>query len=328
MKKPVFLVLPVTYRCNCRCKMCSIWTKQAEVKDIPVELLEKVFQEPILAENLRYVNLTGGEPFLRPDLQDLVDLFIRTCGKMESFTIASNGMLPEQIERQTRKILSKLPKHVSAYWSFSLDGPRGIHDEIRGREGCFDSLMDSVRRLKPLKELHPKFDLGFNATIGHLNFKHVHEIQQISDELGIGVGYTTANVVDAYIDSARSPHDFALHEEDKSELISFFRGLDQKYPNPYWRMVVHMLRGGHRTLTCLARQQGVLIDGDGSVYHCGQSSRLALGNIYEKPFREIWHSVQARKVSFKIWKECRNCLTNCYPAETWRDHLRKLIRRG
>ena len=327
MKPPLFLVFPITYHCNCKCKMCTIWEKQATIPDIPLDLLDRIFSEPLLAGHLKYINLTGGEPFLRKDLIDLVKMFIRNIRNIESFTIATNGLLSDGVVDKTLEILQLLPAHVSTYWSLSLDGPKEIHDEIRGREGCFDAVVETAKRLKQLKEKFPKFDLGFNTTISRFNYRHIREIQRIGEELGVGVGYTTANVVDTFIDSAHSAYDFALRPEEKLELVEFFKELDHKWPNPYWKMVVHMLHGGKRTLTCLARQQGVLIDGDGSVYHCGQSSTLALGNIYRQDFQSIWNGWQARKVSWKIWKECRVCLTNCYPAETWKDHLKKLFQK-
>ncbi len=327
MKKPLFLVFPITYTCNCRCRMCTIWERQASVPDIPLDRLETLFSEPILADNIRHVNLTGGEPFLRKDLVELSRMFARRCTRMETFTLASNGMVPELIHDRSEEILSLLPPGVNSYWSFSLDGPRDTHDLIRGREGCFDKLMRTIELIRPFREKYPTFSFGFNATISRFNFRQVEEIQKVADDLGVGVGYTTANVVDTFIGSAASQHDFALREEEKAELVTFFQSLNNRYPNPYWEMVVHMLQGGQRTQSCLARQQGVLLDGDGAVYHCGQSSELFLGNIYEQTFEEIWNGARARDVARRISRECDVCLTNCYPARKWRDQLRDILRR-
>ncbi len=69
MKKislPTDASIIVTYRCQMRCKMCNIWQFPTdESKEISPKDIEKI-------SNLKFINITGGEPFQRKDIEDIV----------------------------------------------------------------------------------------------------------------------------------------------------------------------------------------------------------------------------------------------------------------
>ena len=66
INSPTDMCIIVTYRCPMQCQMCNIWQnptdKNKEITPSEIEKLQKV----------KFINITGGEPFIREDLEDIV----------------------------------------------------------------------------------------------------------------------------------------------------------------------------------------------------------------------------------------------------------------
>lgn len=66
MSKKLNGTVIVTYRCNARCNMCSRYQAPSKAEEeISVETIRKL-------PPMYFTNITGGEPFLREDLKDIV----------------------------------------------------------------------------------------------------------------------------------------------------------------------------------------------------------------------------------------------------------------
>ena len=89
------IAIILTYRCNSRCSMCNVWKNPSlPEEEVSLETLAKI------PDNIGTINLTGGEPTLRRDLGEIVDLLYP---KAQKFEISSNGLLPEKIEPIIKK---------------------------------------------------------------------------------------------------------------------------------------------------------------------------------------------------------------------------------
>ena len=94
---PIDCVLAVTYKCNSRCTMCDIW-KLKENSNLELDYYKK------LPKTLRDINVSGGEPFLRQDLVQLIKILRKTYPKAK-MVISSNGFLTDLIKEKMREIL-------------------------------------------------------------------------------------------------------------------------------------------------------------------------------------------------------------------------------
>ena len=65
---PFSVVVSISYRCNSKCRTCDVWRKPND--DMTVEEWDKVFAG--LGRTPFYITFTGGEPFLRKDLDEMV----------------------------------------------------------------------------------------------------------------------------------------------------------------------------------------------------------------------------------------------------------------
>ncbi len=140
-KKRRRIILAVTNLCNSKCKTCSMW-KNKKRTELSLEELEK-FANTNLFKEARFLSITGGEPFLRKDIDKIVNL-LRSKNPKLHITILTNALLPEIIEEKVQK----MPKDVLITLSFN--GKEQVHDETRGVKGNFKKLLQTIEILKRL----------------------------------------------------------------------------------------------------------------------------------------------------------------------------------
>ncbi|HDI02547.1 MAG TPA: radical SAM protein, partial [Candidatus Aenigmarchaeota archaeon] len=158
LTEPYKLTFAITYKCNSRCVTCGIWKKK-ERNELTTEEIKRIFEHISPA----WVNLTGGEPFLRTDLREIASF----AGKAYMLNLTTNGILVDRILKVSEKI-SKLgfPKFVVVV---SLDGPEKIHDKIRGVKGNWKKAVETFLGLKELERKRRNFKTFFGYTISKYN---------------------------------------------------------------------------------------------------------------------------------------------------------------
>jgi MoaA/NifB/PqqE/SkfB family radical SAM enzyme len=124
------LFLFVTSRCNSLCRTCFYFDKLNSKDDLTT------------APPFRKLWLSGGEPFLREDLAEIVQLFARNNG-VRNVNLPTNGLLPEKIFRIMDRMLELCPG-ISIDLNFSLDGLAGTHDSIRGVPHNFERTLATI----------------------------------------------------------------------------------------------------------------------------------------------------------------------------------------
>ena len=139
---PYRLLFFLTDRCNCRCQTCSIW-KQPPRPELRLSEIEQVLGNA--SAYLRWLHLSGGEMFLRPDIEDVFSLVasLRVLGILQFVT---NATIPERVIRCAEiAAASSIPRIVV---TLSLDGIGEDHDRRRGVPGLFEKLIRLYRELK------------------------------------------------------------------------------------------------------------------------------------------------------------------------------------
>ena len=158
---PVQIINYVTSRCNLRCAHCFYkdTLNDPDPGEMKLDLLNKTTKEigPVL-----WYSLAGGEPFIRKDLVELVGLIKKNC-RPKVFSFPTNGWYSEKTYKDTMKILQSDPKGNFILF-FSLDGPKKIHDKIRGK-GSYDRVKKTFDNLKKLQKLYKNLYLNFIITV-------------------------------------------------------------------------------------------------------------------------------------------------------------------
>jgi len=153
---PEFIIAFVTERCNLKCEHCFFWREV----DAPGETMTAGEWRRIARQigSPAMIGLTGGEPFLREDLDEIAVAFA-TEARPLGLQITSNGFLPARIEAITRKILQGAPELRFAV-SISIDGPAAVHDRIRALPGSWERAAETLDRLVRLRAAQPRLKVA------------------------------------------------------------------------------------------------------------------------------------------------------------------------
>ena len=161
------ITLIVTQRCNAKCMMCNSHENPTRPEDeMGSEVMEKL-------PEAKFIQITGGEPFLRKDIEDIVRILIKKAGRV---MINTNGYYTEKITELCRNY-PQLAMRVS------IDGSREMHDRIRGIP-IYDKAMETIRELK---EIGVK-DLGISFTLQESNYKEMIPLYRKAEDLGVDFG--------------------------------------------------------------------------------------------------------------------------------------------
>jgi hypothetical protein len=138
--RPQALSLELTRRCIARCLMCNIWQTPSDLPELSAAEWLEVLASPMLGD-LRELDVTGGEPFLRPDL---VELFEGICrlkpdrfSRLSSIAVTTNGFLTDRILSDVKALFPALERQgIGLVFAFGLDAVGPLHDRIRGFPGA------------------------------------------------------------------------------------------------------------------------------------------------------------------------------------------------
>ncbi len=180
LSKPYKINFAITYRCQSRCLTCNIWkTKPSNELELS-EIIEFAQKNPYF----KWIGLTGGEPFLRSDITEIVEAFANNSKDLYLVTIPTNSLTDKDfVLRKLENILNLgIPKVVV---TLSLDGYRELHDKIRGVPGNFDKVMALAKAFAELKKKYSNFHFEFGYTISKYNLGQLEKTYQaVNNELG------------------------------------------------------------------------------------------------------------------------------------------------
>jgi MoaA/NifB/PqqE/SkfB family radical SAM enzyme len=167
---PFSLVVSVSFRCNSRCRTCGVWRKAND--DMSVDEWRQVFAR--LGHAPFYLTFTGGEPFLRADLHEVVIAGAELC-RPGVVTIPTNGLLTRRIVDQVDQICAAAPRSQIGI-NLSLDGIGEEHDDLRGVPGNWDRALATWEGLKGLQVKHRNLVLSVHTVVSRFNTGRIRDI--------------------------------------------------------------------------------------------------------------------------------------------------------
>jgi uncharacterized Fe-S cluster-containing radical SAM superfamily protein len=186
---PTTAVVAVTDRCDARCVMCDIW-QRAGGPGLPPGAYRR------LPSSLRVVNLTGGEPFLRPDLAEVVIAVRQACPQARQI-LSTNGLALPLI-RHLAPSLARIDPALAV--RVSIDGLGALHDRLRGVPGAY------ARALQALDSFQQAgiSDLGISMTLMADNVEETVAVYNLAEELGIEFSLTLVSESPIYYGLGKS----------------------------------------------------------------------------------------------------------------------------
>lgn len=310
MKNRLHGSIIVTYRCNARCNMCDVWhypTRASE--EIGLEVIKKL-------PDMFFTNITGGEPFLRQDLPEIVEVLRE---KSKRIVISTNGFF-------TDRIISLCRKFPDLGIRISLEGLQKANDEIRGIPEGFDRAM---RTLLQLREMGVK-DIGFGMTVQDLNAKDLVYLYDLAEALGYE--FATATLHNSHyfhkLDNKIENKDMVIGEFERLIKRLLASGRPKNWLRAYFNHgLINYIKGNPRLLACEMGQDGFFLDPTGDILACnGMDEKQPMGNLKEQSWDDIWNSEKAKKVRQMV-KDCsKNCwmIGSAAPA-IWHHPLKPIL---
>lgn len=247
---------------------------------------------------MRLLSITGGEPFIREDLKDIIDIVHPKCRRI---LISTNGFF-------TERIVSLAHKYKDIAFRISMEGLPKTNDEQRGTRDGFDH---ALRTILMLKEAGVR-DVGINITVTDRNAGDLYELYVMAKR--IGVQFSTSIVHNGF-----SYHKFDNAITQKEDIINAFRQLikaqlNTHKPKDWFRAyinygIINHVNGKKRLLPCIMGQDKFLCEPWGDIKPCNIMDET-MGNITEDSFEAIWHSKQAAEVREKL----KICDKECWQA--------------
>jgi MoaA/NifB/PqqE/SkfB family radical SAM enzyme len=311
---PPVLHFLVNSVCELRCQHCFFW-RDLEDRSIVDLSLDEVRRIAASMDDVFYLVLAGGEPYLRPDLFEIVETFVRG-NALARLVVISDGWGTERILATAGRILEAFPDlHFTA--CTSIDGLEPVHDEIRGRAGSFARAVATVERLKALKPRFPQLAVQTLTTYMSLNERHVDALYDwLRDELRpdkIGLNLIRQD--------PRNPATKAVDLRGYERLThriaadTFAGRLSNRYPGDAGAVtaidllmhdiVARTARTGGCQLTCQAGVETGVLYSDGRLATC--EILEPLGNLRDCGYdvRALWHGRAADRLRREIRDGCR-----------------------
>ncbi len=320
---PVSIIHFVTSRCNLRCEHC-FYKETLDLKD-PGEQdllqLEKTTREigPVL-----WYALGGGEPFLRNDLHDIHRIIMQNCQPM-MISIPTNGWYTEKTYINTLRMLQQMQRGALTI-QISVDGPKTIHDAIRG-DDSWQHLLKTWQKLKELQRIYPQLSLGIITVVNHTNYLSYPDfIDEITDtfqpnQISINLIRDTENrnaevphtVLDAY-KSAIERYEWHIQHKTLTAFGYLGGAIVRAKESVQKELIYRVMRFNEFVTPCTAGALTYVIWEDGRVNACEMLPDTVgniIGNNPENNFSTIVKNEKSDILRKKIVAEECKCSYEC-----------------
>jgi len=313
---PIQFTFFITNKCNSNCEYC-FYDKTKERRLLNLREIDMISKS--INGNLLWLLLSGGEPFLHPDIEKICRIFY-VNNKPSYITIPTNGFLEEVIIEKVKLILKRCPKSLVTI-KISIDGIGDVHDELRGLKGSYERAMRTLRHLITLKNDFENLSVGVNSVYFSKNendslalYNKLREMQGLdsvthslirgsirSDFKDIDrLKYQSfVNFINSDIDKIiRSNKDMIFRQKLAADIM-------------HKEIILDVLKTNKRQIPCYAGKIAIVLTEDGTLYPCELLSS-SYGNLrdYNYNIYQILKTNRAHSIN-KIIKSSCNICDNC-----------------
>jgi AdoMet-dependent heme synthase len=317
-----FIQWHLTERCNLRCRHC--YQEGYGGEELPLSEIIGIIQDlSAMIDDWsdtyeiafkRSFNVTGGEPFLRADLFDILDVM---GDHGFDLYLLTNGILIDRFKAEKMAALGVKGVQVS------LEGPEEIHDKIRG-QGSFRSSLEGLRHL-----VAADIPVTLNLTLSRLNADFIDRMVELAKAAGVrrlgfsrlvpsgkGLGLLPEMLGGEEVEAIY--RQILSQKPEGLEIVTGDPVASQMAFSPFHEDLGDIPLGG-----CAAGVSGLTILADGTITPCRRMP-IAIGNIRKNTLRELWvtspvleklrdkSSYQGKCGQCLRWAACRGCRAIAY----------------
>ncbi|MDE1868457.1 MAG: radical SAM protein [Candidatus Micrarchaeota archaeon] len=301
LDKPYKLNFATTYWCQSRCLTCNIWQMKPK-NELRIDEINEFAKKN---DHFRWIGITGGEPFMRSDVVDIADAFMKSSKDLYLVTIPTNSLSDQKM------VISKIEKMLQLgipklSITLSLDGSRELHDRIRGVPGNFDRVMGVARTLREMQRQYSNLFFIFGYTmsrynhgaLGHTCRSVMHEVPGTKySDFHINLSHNSSiyynNIgmeiaADRMINSAELEGFLNKREREMSVI--------QLIETVFLKNLINYANTGKPPVKSRSLDASLFMDSFGNVYPSIQWDRK-IGNIRDTAYdlAPIWNGTQAEQ---------------------------------
>jgi len=339
----------ITDACNSKCQFCNVWQGKPSTDILKTDEIIRIFEEPFF-KTLKSIIITGGEPFIRKDLNEILYGINKSIPGI-IFALSSNGLLPERVIDTVKFCISKQIKFAVG---ISLDDVGERHDLLRGVAGNFNKVDYIVRELVVIRE---RSKYPFEIIVAHClcdeGVESLPRVRKYAEERDVTFMTQVVEEFSFYGNinngSARHTNNFNKNEStdisktylSSEEIIKIMNGtpsglrtykqrgehslkVNKKYMNNepiiksleslptnfHIEYLKNVLNGGTARFNCFSLRNFYFMKCNGDVTPCLRYAHVPVGNLRDTPASEVFYGEKAMAAR-KVIAKCDGC------ANTW-----------
>jgi MoaA/NifB/PqqE/SkfB family radical SAM enzyme len=283
--RPFALYLLIENRCNLRCKFCGVWQSKKQDRLTTDEIKGVIDQVSKLG--VCYISITGGEPLLRDDIEEIAEYISKKGIKVG---LNTNGVLLNQ-NRADR--IAKAFDYIRV----SVHGTEEIHDELTCRKGSYKATIGGIKNLVSVEGR--KARVGINFVLTNENYSNIEELLDYVTKIGADfMSFLPVNFDDKF--ELKDPRAFEK-----------LKGLKRKYgiigdTDLFLRTPSY--NAGRDN--CDAGRLFFAILPNGDITIC-LPAMLPLGNVKEDSLLDLWKSGGISRIGEEYGRNCEGCYQKC-----------------
>jgi MoaA/NifB/PqqE/SkfB family radical SAM enzyme len=309
--KPQAISLEITHHCIAKCIMCNIWKIPGEAPNLSVDDWIHLLSSDLF-NDLRELDITGGEPFTMVDLPALFSGICRlkqdNLKGLRSIAITTNGLLTNRVLEYSKEIIQGLEdEDIELVMVCAMDAIGEIHEKIRHYKNAWSKVNQTIEGLIRLRETFSNLIIGLKTTVLPLNIGELEKIVQYADSKDLFTIISPCIITDGrYLNPDRAD-DLAFSQEDVEKMIRFYKSERFKW-SYHGDTLAEYFQTGTIKKPCTCGFNYFFIRSSGEMFLCPLIN-ISLGNVKDVSVTDLFLSKNANQVRKRIGKypQCRQC---------------------
>jgi MoaA/NifB/PqqE/SkfB family radical SAM enzyme len=320
---PNYAIVYVDGRCNMHCDFCCHAAMDARKSGrVSPSNWGYAFKR---AKSLLHLTITGGEPFLRKDLTEIISEIIDNCG-VPRVSIKSNGFYIDRIEKDIPFLINKYP-NTEFTLSISLDGPKNIHDKVRNFNGAYDRVIETLKTMEKHREKN-NFFLRLASVLTNENKDFLPGFMDITQQWSIDFHEVILirDIPDEEQLKLKSIYKDLSEKQQKRSSKNWKKSFNGKLFEKLYKETIKRLEKNSNHSPCVAGSRFVEIFPDGIVRGCEVEKLWDMSTIGKIENRfdiiDVLKSKKAKDFANFAKKcsctfECANAISTVYDKKHW-----------
>ncbi|PZO44180.1 MAG: hypothetical protein DCF19_02980 [Pseudanabaena frigida] len=297
------LILHVTNNCNFRCDHCFI--DFSPKRDLTLAQYQDLAKQ---VGKIFWLDIAGGEPFLRLDLAEIISAF-----DFKVVQIPSNGSLCDRTIAQLQKLKQLTKAEITI--SLSIDGLEATHDRLRHQQGSWQQVWKTLAAIKELGGISVKINTVLNVENAHEIIDVMKVVRQYEpdfhsiillrgDPINPSLGLPSVDKL-----KKLAPDMFAILETYSYGRNKFAARILRNYHRYLWKISLQTIEQKTQVIPCLAGTAHQVVWGDGRVSPCEMLEPV--GTLQTQTLKEITSSPDWQQQLKDIQEKKCHCTHNC-----------------